>query len=127
MFLNKLRILGLLLYKNYLVRKRYWKSALFFEVLATLALFLSIWFMRGMMPTMGEGPKESQIYNVRSADDYVLDAEGTVLVAPDNQFAQNLARRVQKCLHGHYCKANHLFNYSLFFFNTEADGIYSVY
>ncbi|XP_058807202.1 uncharacterized protein LOC131673316 [Phymastichus coffea] len=102
MFRYKCRIFGLLLYKNFLVRKRYWKSALFLEILATLFLFLGVWAMRNMVPLRAydRTTGNSTVYPIKSADDYVDELE-ILLVVPDNQFTKNLARRVQKCLRKH--------------------------
>lgn len=105
----KSRMFAILLYKNFLVRKRHWKLGLFVEILLTILIFASVWGMKtATFNSHGAhlpSNKNDTIYLEKDLNDY-YDADDLyhLLVVPDNQFTQDFAAQLKNCYPGKICK-----------------------
>ena len=93
---DKLRIFGLLLYKNFLVRKRHWKMALFVEILIPLLLFVSIWGARNLV---ARPPTElgKHAYLAQDQELHLPEGRKHLFVVPNNDFIKNIMKDVREC------------------------------
>ena len=102
--MDKLKHLKLLLYKSYIIRKRYWKQSLIVQIILPLLLFLLIQYMRSVIakePTVYKNvtfyEKENQTKLNRES--FVLNYNKfKIYYTPKNHEIDNLMKNVKNCL-----------------------------
>lgn len=104
MIAEKMRTCKLLLYKNFLVRKRHWKMGLFVEFAIPLLLLGSIWEVRNLASHPSVERNESIIYPIQEKSDFFPERGTKIYVVPDNPFVTSYMEEVRHCLGHRYCK-----------------------
>lgn len=98
MLREKLRVFGLLLYKNFLVRQRHWKVALFVEILIPILLFASVWDIRNEVAAPPQRAGKNETYDIRSIANHRPDRNPRLHVVPYPPFIKALMEDVRQCL-----------------------------
>ncbi|XP_078049321.1 phospholipid-transporting ATPase ABCA3 isoform X2 [Augochlora pura] len=114
---NKIRIFGLLLYKNLKVRIRHWKSAIFLQCLVPIALFVLIQAIRDYTVQPPRIINESTYYPIETKDELTeINTQFTVLYyVPQNEYTEKIVEDIQMCLKIHHGK--------IFGFSSEEEMI----
>ena len=106
---EKWRIFSLLMYKNFLVRKRHWKSAIFVQIMLPVLLFLFVQTIRTLIlkpidsPSKPSKNNNNSIYKISEMDilikehDYVLKYI-TIYYTPIDEFTNQTMTSVRDCL-----------------------------
>lgn len=98
--MEKLRIFRLLLYKNYLVRKRHWKTGLFIEILMPLLLFVLIQSCRDFSAQQPQEFSNNTYYEVKTKAELLnkLNYMTIIYFVPENRFTRTLMEITRSCL-----------------------------
>ncbi|XP_058807246.1 phospholipid-transporting ATPase ABCA1-like isoform X2 [Phymastichus coffea] len=98
--MEKLRIFRLLLYKNYLVRKRHWKMSLFIEILIPLLLFLLIQSCRDFSAQQPKMFENNTYYEVKTKAELLnkINYMTNIYFVPENRFTRTLMEITRSCL-----------------------------
>lgn len=100
---ESLRVLKLLLYKNYLVRKRQWLMSLIGEVLIPVGILSCVWAVRDLNANIPQHVDTDSYYPMCSKADLIDNAlrqnndSVQILYAPDTAFTSNLMSGLKKC------------------------------
>lgn len=99
--MGKLRILRLLLYKSYLVRKRHWLKGLLVEILIPLFLLFMVQCMRELSPSKAEKIDTFTFSEPKDLQRIVYDNNINLLIfyyAPKNNFTETMMKKsVESC------------------------------
>lgn len=109
MISERLRVFKLLLYKDFLVRKRHWKLGLFVETAIPLLLFVTVWGLRNLsVQTFLNANYDSSImYPIEKRNEFLPPLGTKIYVVPDNPFITSYMHEVQNCLgNNQYSKLN---------------------
>ncbi|XP_076288268.1 phospholipid-transporting ATPase ABCA3 isoform X2 [Lasioglossum baleicum] len=95
-----IRILGLLLYKNLLVRIRHWKSALLLQCVVPIALFVLIQAVRDFSVQPPRVINESSYYPIETKDELTeINTQFTLLYyVPQNEYTEKMVEDIRMCL-----------------------------
>lgn len=124
MIAEKLRVFKLLLYKDFLVRRRHWILGLFVEIAIPLLLFLTVWGLRNLTVYTPIGPNSdsSIMYEVEEKNEFLPSIGTKIYVVPDNPFITLYMHEVETCLgNNQYRKLNVSLSITLFNFKTFID------
>ncbi|XP_014205590.1 ATP-binding cassette sub-family A member 1-like [Copidosoma floridanum] len=128
MLSEKLRIFRLLLYKNYLTRKRYWKMGLFVEIMMPLLLFLLIQACRDFSAAQPEKFDSNTYHEIKTKTELLgtVNYMTFIYFVPENRFTRTLMEKTRNCLK--FPDDNH-FVLELTGFNTEEEMLkmYALY
>ncbi|KAL7306039.1 hypothetical protein TKK_0001504 [Trichogramma kaykai] len=89
--METLRVLGLLMHKNYLIRKRQWKMSVFGEFLVPVGLIILIWAIRNLTAVPSVKIDTPKYYDSISRDSIINQQNfrvKTILYAPENYFTK---------------------------------------
>ena len=97
---EKLRIFRLLLYKNFLVRKRHWKMGLFVEILIPLLLFLLIQACRDFSANQPQVFENNTYYELKTKGELITKVNYMTIIyfVPENRFTRTLMEKTRSCL-----------------------------
>ncbi|XP_014231053.1 ATP-binding cassette sub-family A member 3-like isoform X1 [Trichogramma pretiosum] len=97
---EKFRMFRLLLYKNYLVRKRHWKMGLFVEILIPVLLFMLIQACRDFSAQQPQEFVNNTYYETESKEELIQSANYQTMIyfVPENRFTRTLIEKTRKCL-----------------------------
>ncbi|XP_076644769.1 phospholipid-transporting ATPase ABCA3 [Halictus rubicundus] len=97
---NEIRIFSLLLYKNFLVRLRHWKSAIFLQCMVPIALFALIQAVRDFSVLPPRVINESTYYPIESKDELTeINTQFTYLYyVPQNEYTEKIMEDTRICL-----------------------------
>lgn len=95
-----LRVFRLLLYKDFLVRKRHWKSTVIIQLVLPFLVFIMCLAIRDLS---SEKPKkvDHDTYDAMKSSKDLLEYYSkvpTLLYSPNNTETHKLMKKVQKCL-----------------------------
>ncbi|XP_008203603.1 phospholipid-transporting ATPase ABCA1 isoform X2 [Nasonia vitripennis] len=98
--MEKLRMFRLLLYKNYLVRKRHWKMGLLVEILIPLLLFVLIQACRDFSAAEPQVHENNTYYEIQTKENLIskITYRTTIYFAPENKFTRILMEKTRGCL-----------------------------
>ncbi|KAJ8686324.1 hypothetical protein QAD02_022118 [Eretmocerus hayati] len=98
--MEQLRIFRLLLYKNYLIRKRHWKLGLFVEIFIPVVLFMLIQACRDFSASDPQIFTENTYYDINTKEELMrnINFNTEFYFVPQTHFTRNLMDRVRKCL-----------------------------
>ncbi|KAJ8686330.1 hypothetical protein QAD02_022124 [Eretmocerus hayati] len=102
---NKLRIFLLLIYKNFLVYKRHWKTTIFIEIFIPILIFGSLWSIRNVAAK----PPTVHKNETHDAEPIIQNFQSTIFAAPDNELIQSFMSNVLGCLKVQQVKNLNLF------------------
>lgn len=98
-----LKILKVLIYKNLLVRRRQWKSSLFFEILFPLFFVFLIWYSTRHLKE-SKAPEGFETYSTNDFenDEFKIrinykDLPDRISFSPNNSFTKRLIENFKKC------------------------------
>lgn len=99
---EKWRIFGLLLWKNYVIRKRHWKVALFLQILLPMCIFLLLQKIRSA-PWVRKENENVTYYPIETMtkEDLLEFEEVLLYYAPENNFTRKLMKQATECLSIH--------------------------
>ncbi|XP_031838095.1 ATP-binding cassette sub-family A member 17 isoform X1 [Nomia melanderi] len=97
---NGIRIFGLLLYKNLLVRIRHWKSAVFLQCLVPITLFVLIQAVRDFSVQPPQVINENTYYPLEDTDELTdINMGYTYLYyMPQNEYTEKIIEDTRMCL-----------------------------
>jgi ATP-binding cassette subfamily A (ABC1) protein 3 len=97
---EKLRIFRLLLYKNFLIRKRHWKMGLFVEILIPLSLFILIQACRDFSASQPEKCENNTYHDIKTKADLITKVNymNIIYFVPENRFTRTLMEKTRGCL-----------------------------
>nr|XP_033321242.1 retinal-specific phospholipid-transporting ATPase ABCA4-like isoform X1 [Megalopta genalis] len=97
---NKIRIFGLLLYKNLKVRIRHWKSAIFLQCLVPIALFVLIQAVRDFSVHPPRVINESTYYPIETKDELtdISTYMTEIYYVPQNEYTERIVEDIRMCL-----------------------------
>lgn len=98
MLAEKWRVFGLLLYKNFLVRKRHWKVALIVEILIPVLLFASVWAIRNEVADPPQRVGHNQTFPMESIANHRPDRTTRLYVVPNSPSIKSFMEGVRHCL-----------------------------
>ena len=100
---GKLKIFGLLMRKNFLVRRRSWIASLIGEFLVPFGLVLSIWAVRNFSSSAPRVISNNTIYELQDQRKIIsyttFDRRINVYFAPANDFTRLLINDAVACTH----------------------------
>lgn len=100
---ESLRILALLLHKNWLTRKRQWLSSLIAEILLPVGIIAFTWALRGLSAKAPKHILAESHYRMQSLTElidqlyYERNNSINVFYAPDNTFTKELMAKLSDC------------------------------
>ncbi|XP_033225198.1 ATP-binding cassette sub-family A member 17-like isoform X3 [Belonocnema kinseyi] len=98
---EKWRLFRLLLWKNYLIRKRHWKVPLFLQILLPVCTFLIMQKIRSLSFDR-KNPENVKYYPIDTLTKESLESHNILLhYAPENNFTTALVKKTTQCLSIH--------------------------
>ena len=91
---KKWRIFRLLMWKNYLIRRRHWKVVLFLQILIPICLFLLLQKLRSLV---WEKPK-NHTYPIETKESFPKSEDLFLFYVPENDFTKKLMNYTIQCL-----------------------------
>ncbi|XP_011496889.1 PREDICTED: ATP-binding cassette sub-family A member 1-like [Ceratosolen solmsi marchali] len=132
---EKLRIFRLLLYKNFLIRKRHWKMGLFVEILIPFLLFILIQACRDFSANLPEKYENNTYYDIKTKAELITKVNymNIIYFVPENRFTRTLMEKTRGCLKfpndkitGFYSKEEMLKMYALYQSQSPINNIIAV-
>lgn len=116
-----LKIFGLLLYKNLIVRKRHWRMTILLQALVPIGLFALLQAARDFSVQSPVVINESTYYPMVTQDDLmgkIKHGLSQVYYVPKNEYTEKIMEPVRRCLKilpaSKYCLKWRLRNISIF-------------
>ncbi|XP_058807248.1 phospholipid-transporting ATPase ABCA1-like isoform X2 [Phymastichus coffea] len=93
-----LRILGLLLHKNWLVRKRQWLMSLIAEIMLPVGIIACAWALRGLSARPPTRISTESRYRMQPLSELIDQLSNVnIFYAPNSSFVNDLMKSVDKC------------------------------
>lgn len=102
---GNLKIFGLLIYKNLIVRKRHWRQTIFLQAFVPIALFALLQAMRDFSVQPPHRYNESIHHAIQTKENLVLDKIDNditqIYYVPRNAYTDKIMEEARKCLRLH--------------------------
>jgi hypothetical protein len=100
---NTCKIFGLLLYKNLIVRKRYWRLTIFLQILVPVGLFALLQAVRDFSVQPPTVYNESLHYDMQTKEDLIKNKVNNaihhVYYVPKNVYTDEIMENARYCLY----------------------------